>query len=295
MNYFKTLFFIIFPIFLISCSSSYKELSNNTYKFDNNFSMYLNEAYKKKADFEALKMHDWNSAKLYSEKALKAVNGSNIYPEKLNNWKIPKEHIFELQLSHKNLMNIYEEAILADPYNLAIAISSLDCWAEQQEENWQVWDIQNCRNDFLKAIHKIYNSLDKDNNKKLIHNNKSKKNISVVTKDDENKILQIVYFDFDKSNLSNININEIEKFIKTFKNQINQYIITGHTDTVGSNNYNYKLSIERATEVKKILIKLGIDKDNINILGKSENDLKIKTGNNIAHPANRRAEIGLLN
>ena len=101
--------------------------------------------------------------------------------------------------------------------------------------------------------------------------------------------------DFDKSNLSNININEIEKFIKTFKNQINQYIITGHTDTVGSNNYNYKLSIERATEVKKILIKLGIDKDNINILGKSENDLKIKTGNNIAHPANRRAEIGLLN
>ena len=29
--------------------------------------------------------------------------------------------------------------------------------------------------------------------------NKSKKNISVVTKDNENKILQIIYFDFDKS------------------------------------------------------------------------------------------------
>ena len=33
------------------------------------------EAYKIKADFEAKEMHDWNSAKLYSEKALAAGAG----------------------------------------------------------------------------------------------------------------------------------------------------------------------------------------------------------------------------
>ena len=45
-----------------------------------------------------------------------------------------------------------------DPYNLAKAISSLDCWAEQQEENWQSMGYKKCRNDFLNAMHKIYNS-----------------------------------------------------------------------------------------------------------------------------------------
>ena len=38
-------------------------------------------------------MHDWNSAKLYSEKALQAGKGSNIYPEKINYWNIPNETI----------------------------------------------------------------------------------------------------------------------------------------------------------------------------------------------------------
>ena len=42
------------------------------------------EAYKIKADFEAKKMHDWNSVKLYSEKALSAVSGKKVKPEKIN-------------------------------------------------------------------------------------------------------------------------------------------------------------------------------------------------------------------
>ena len=37
-----------------------------------------------------------------------------------------------------NLMTIYKDAKVIDPLNLAIAISSLDCWSEQQEENWQI-------------------------------------------------------------------------------------------------------------------------------------------------------------
>ena len=71
-------------------------------------------------------------------------------------WKLPKKHIFELTQSYNNLMIIYDEAKILDPYNLAVAISSLDCWAEQQEENWQTWDINKCRDDFLNAMHEMY-------------------------------------------------------------------------------------------------------------------------------------------
>ena len=99
-------------------------------------------------------MHDWNSAKLYSEKSLLAAKGEQIKPQKLDYWKISQEKINELHIAYSNLMVIYNQAINSDPYNLAIAISSLDCWAEQQEENWQTDHIQKCKNDFFKSMHK---------------------------------------------------------------------------------------------------------------------------------------------
>ena len=80
----KIVFLSFFLIFSISCSSSYENLSNNSFNPESNFSKYLFNEYKKQADFEAKKMHDWNSAKLYSEKALKAVNGFQIKPEKIS-------------------------------------------------------------------------------------------------------------------------------------------------------------------------------------------------------------------
>ena len=36
------------------------------------------------------------------------------------------------------------------------------------------------------------------------------KSATVVTEDSNEKILQIIYFDFDKSNLSNVSINKIQ-------------------------------------------------------------------------------------
>ena len=46
---------------------------------------------------------------------------------------------------------------------------------------------------------------------------------------------------------------------------------------------------------KKILINLGIDENKISVLGKGEKDLAIKTPDNTKHPANRRAEVKILN
>ena len=44
-----------------------------------------------------------------------------------------------------------------------------------------------------------------------------------------------------------------------------------------------------------ILIKFGIEKNNIKILAKGESALAVKTKDEIAHPANRRAEISPIN
>ena len=56
-----------------------------------------------------------------------------------------------------------------------------------------------------------------------------------------------------------------------------------------------KLSLERAKSVESILLKLGIKKDNIKLLARGEKDLRVKTNDEVPHPANRRAEISPLN
>ena len=297
-------------LFLFSCSASYEKLSNDSFNPPSALSKHLKEAYKKKADFEAKEMHDWNSTKLYAEKALRAADGKDVLPEKINYWVIPADKQHDLIKGYNNLMTVYHEAVLLDPFNLAKAISSLDCWAEQQEENWQTWDIDQCRNDFLSAMHDIFDSLEKEEkiSTKQKRNNeiiklddsdseiiKLDESVSIVATNTENKILQIIYFDFDKSKLSNVSIEEIKNFINTNKKTIKKFIVVGHTDTVGSKKYNKVLSLERAEAVQKILIKLGIEKNNISILGKGENNLRVQTADEIKHPANRRAEISRLN
>ena len=284
-------------IFSVACSSSYKKLSNNSFSTSDDFSRHLLNEYKNKADFEAKEMHDWNSAKLYSEKALSAVNGIKVKPEKIEYWKISNKHIRELQKAFENLMNIYTDAIESNPRDLAIAISSLDCWAEQQEENWQTWDIKKCKNDYLNAMHNIYNTINKKeiNKSKTVDENNLTVSASIVTKDENDEILQIIYFDFDKSSLTAVSIEEIKKFLKKYNDQIKKYLIIGHTDTMGTKEYNYKLSLERAITVKNILIDNNINEKDIKIIAKGEDDLLIKTADQTKHPVNRRAEIAPIN
>ena len=72
-----------------------------------NFQEYLLNEYKIKATFEAEEMHDWNSAKLYSEKALKSLKTDKIYPQKISYWKLPQKSVSEIKIAYNNLMIIY--------------------------------------------------------------------------------------------------------------------------------------------------------------------------------------------
>ena len=299
MNSIKILISLSSILLLIGCSASYKDLSNLEEVKANNFQEYLLNGYKAKAIFEAEKMHDWNSVKLYSEKALKSLKTENIYPEKITYWKLPKESIKEISIAHESLISIYDEAKIYDPYNLANAIVSLDCWSEQQEENWQTWDINKCREDFLNSMHIIYKKITKKENDRNVEEKNtnliSKDDATIVTKNKKNEILQIIYFDFDKSRLSKVSIKIIEKFVMMNKNKIKEYLIIGHTDTKGEKDYNNKLSLKRAIVVRNLLVEYGVELSKIKVLGKGEDSPAILTPDDTKHPANRRVEINKSN
>ena len=285
-------------IFLSGCSASYKQLSTMESKNPSSFQEYLLNEYKQRATFEAEEMHDWNSAKLYSEKALKSLETDEIYPEEISYWKLPEENINEIRIAYDNLMTIYKDAKKIDPYNLARAISSLDCWSEQQEENWQTWDINSCKDDFLKAMHDIYEKIsieekeqETSNKEEKNSNNETNNEVTIVTKNKNEELMQIIYFDFDKFNLSEVSKEKIKLFLDNNSSTIEEYLVVGHTDTKGTKKYNLSLSIKRAEVVKEILINYGIQQSRIKILGKGEESLAVNTPDDTKQPANRRVEI----
>ena len=294
--------FLSIIIFLSGCSASYKQLSTMESKNPSSFQEYLLNEYKQRATFEAEEMHDWNSAKLYSEKALKSLETDEIYPEEISYWKLPEENINEIRIAYDNLMTIYKDAKKIDPYNLARAISSLDCWSEQQEENWQTWDINSCKDDFLKAMHDIYEKIsieekeqETSNKEEKNSNNETNNEVTIVTKNKNEELMQIIYFDFDKFNLSEVSKEKIKLFLDNNSSTIEEYLVVGHTDTKGTKKYNLSLSIKRAEVVKEILINYGIQQSRIKILGKGEESLAINTPDDTKQPANRRVEIKKTN
>ena len=70
-----------------------------------------------------------------------------------------------------------------------------------------------------------------------------------------------------------------------------EVVVIGHTDTQGSDEYNDKLSLERARAVQQQLVTLGFDPAHISVEGRGKRELMVRTGDNVADAHNRRAEI----
>ena len=67
--------------------------------------------------------------------------------------------------------------------------------------------------------------------------------------------------------------------------------VTGHTDTVGSEEDNDRLSAQRAQEVLNWLAGQGIDRSLMSATGRGERELKEPTVDNFSSATNRRVEV----
>ncbi|WP_338811993.1 OmpA family protein [Bernardetia sp. Wsw4-3y2] len=109
--------------------------------------------------------------------------------------------------------------------------------------------------------------------------------------------LEIVYFDFDSDELDQNSIQVLENLIAVFnqnleKNHSTQKIIlTGHTDSKGSNEYNEILSQKRLLSVQDFLERKGIDKSKIKITPKGEKNPTKTNATENGRSKNRRVEI----
>jgi outer membrane protein OmpA-like peptidoglycan-associated protein len=69
--------------------------------------------------------------------------------------------------------------------------------------------------------------------------------------------------------------------------------VIGHTDTVGGEEDNDRLSQQRAEEVLNWLASQGLDRSIMSAVGRGERELKEPTMDNIGSAANRRVEVNV--
>jgi outer membrane protein OmpA-like peptidoglycan-associated protein len=68
-------------------------------------------------------------------------------------------------------------------------------------------------------------------------------------------------------------------------------IVSGHTDSVGSDEYDRKLSLRRARAVTNVLVARGVNRENIEVTYHGKKNPLIPTPDGVPEPRNRRVEI----
>jgi len=102
----------------------------------------------------------------------------------------------------------------------------------------------------------------------------------------------MVFFDWDRSNLSDQALNTIRQAAGAYKTKGSARITaTGHTDTSGPEAYNMALSLRRANTVKDALVREGVPATAIAVIGRGEQGLLVQTADGVREPQNRRVEI----
>jgi outer membrane protein OmpA-like peptidoglycan-associated protein len=104
----------------------------------------------------------------------------------------------------------------------------------------------------------------------------------------------LVYFNEGTDELTPESRVEFQKILAEIRGRTGpDILVIGHTDRLASDDYNDRLSLQRAQRVRDELIQLGIPPDHIRAAGRGEREPLVPTGDGVAEPSNRRVEINV--
>jgi outer membrane protein OmpA-like peptidoglycan-associated protein len=103
----------------------------------------------------------------------------------------------------------------------------------------------------------------------------------------------LIFFDFNRSNLRPDAMATIQQAAQVVLagGTVRMTLTTGHTDTVGSVQYNIGLSQRRADVVRNALVQLGVPASTITTRALGKSQLLVPTPDQTREAQNRRAEI----
>lgn len=183
---------------------------------------------------------DYLDSDVFAKRAIALAQGGQIDPEDIEERNLPADHIAELTEARSRLAAALEAgAAEKNPQRAAEAQIMFDCWMQEQEENWQPEDIARCRDAFFAAIDGL---------------EPAAAPVPVASKPKPQSVRFVVYFDTDKYDIDTEDAGILAE-AKAAAEKLGTPIvkISGNTDTVGSTDYNQKLSEMRAQAVAKVL------------------------------------------
>jgi OOP family OmpA-OmpF porin len=102
-------------------------------------------------------------------------------------------------------------------------------------------------------------------------------------------------FDFDKSAVKPEGKRALDDLLKSLQGMNAEVMITvGHTDSIGSEEYNQKLSVRRADAVKAYLVSTGVDASRIYTEGKGEIQAAADNKTTEGRAMNRRVTVEVV-
>ena len=105
-------------------------------------------------------------------------------------------------------------------------------------------------------------------------------------------VLRAVHFDFDKSNIRRDAVPILDEAVRILKDEgIMAVISEGHTDAIGTAEYNLKLSRRRASAVKKYLVDHGVPESHIKVEGFGKSKPVATNDTDDGRAQNRRVEL----
>jgi len=221
---------------------------------------------------------DLDNAEYFNAKAKMVADGKKVDPTAMKERQIPKNAADELEAARIALVAVLRGGgPKKAPAQAALAQAMFDCWMEEQEENNQPKDIALCRNAFDAAMKRAEAAL-----------------AAAPAPPAARAAMPaagpyVVYFAFNSAKLdakAMATVNEAAAAAKSAK-----LSISGHADRAGANDYNMRLSLQRANAVAAALVKAGVAKANIAISHHGEEQPAVATEDGKKEPKNRRVEI----
>lgn len=103
-----------------------------------------------------------------------------------------------------------------------------------------------------------------------------------------------LFFRFESDELTDQSKALIPEILAAVRKHVVQdVVVIGHTDTMGTQQANYMLGLKRAMVVRNLLVEAGLDGSTIDATSVGELDLLVKTPDETPEPRNRRVDISV--
>jgi OmpA-OmpF porin, OOP family len=112
---------------------------------------------------------------------------------------------------------------------------------------------------------------------------------------EERIVLRGVNFDFDKANIRPDAAVILDEAVRILSEDNSAVSVEGHTDAIGTDAYNQRLSERRANSVKTYLVEHGIDGSRLSTVGYGESRPIASNQTREGRALNRRVELNVEN